>query len=339
MGNRAHTTKTFRSIDEQITLLKQRKLIIRDEEKAKKHLLEKNYFDLINGFETLLLTDSKAINKEYDGPYFEDFLLLYDFDKQMNLEILKLLDRFEIRLKASMAHRFCEKHFLTAADSACYIDVNKYTDPRSNHLSLPRDVAYNISKHKIFKTNCYFNGSTYSNYIELCKAKYSYMSTYDDPPFWVTIKVLEFGALFKLLLGFEKDVFEKVIEDFGMKYRDKQKFLNSIRIFIELRNTCAHFQLVNRFRTPNNVRIDGGLIRDLGLRTKNNASGIPTYYEIKLYDTLLVLSQFENLKGIRSLIKYFYFNRCNSKREKQLVKKTFERMGRKKLSDWTKIGI
>ena len=140
-------------------------------------------------------------------------------------------------------------------------------------------------------------------------------------------------------MGFEKDVFEKVIEDFGMKYRDKQKFLNSIRIFIELRNTCAHFQLVNRFRTPNNVRIDGGLIRDLGLRTKINALGIPTYYEIKLYDTLLVLSQFENLKGIRSLIKHFYFNRCNSKREKQLMQKTFERMGRKKLSDWTKIGI
>ncbi|OMC70258.1 hypothetical protein BK125_26520, partial [Paenibacillus odorifer] len=58
-----HVIKTFKSLDQQIDFLKERKLIIRDEEKAKRHLLEKNYFDLINGFETLLLTDSKATNK------------------------------------------------------------------------------------------------------------------------------------------------------------------------------------------------------------------------------------------------------------------------------------
>lgn len=98
-----HVTKTFKSLDQQIELLKERKLIIRDENKAKQHLLEKNYFDLINGFETLLLIDSKAANKEYNGLYFEDFLLLYDFDKKLNLEILKILDKFEIRLKTSMA--------------------------------------------------------------------------------------------------------------------------------------------------------------------------------------------------------------------------------------------
>ena len=327
------------SLDEQIALLRKRKLIIRNEKEAKRHLLEKNYFDLINGFETLLLTDSKANNKEYNGVYLEDFLFLHNFDKKMNLEILKILDRIEIRLKTSMAHRFCEKHFLTATDSACYIDINNYTDPRSNHLSLPKDVGYNISKHRIFQTTIPFNGKTYSNFIDFCKAKYSYISTYDDPPFWVTIKVLEFGALFKLLLGFERDVFEKVIEDMGMKYTDKQKFINSIRIFIELRNTCAHFQLVNRFRTPNNLKIDGGLINDLGLRTKINTAGISTYYEIRLYDTLLVLSQFESLKEIRKLIKDFYFKRCNSKREKKLMLKIFERMGREKLSDWSKIGM
>ncbi|MEK5400683.1 Abi family protein [Paenibacillus sp. FSL K6-2859] len=334
-----HVTKTFKSLDQQIELLKQRKLIIRDEEKAKRHLLEKSYFDLINGFESLLLIDSKATNKEYNGLFFEDFLLLYDFDKKLNLEILKVLDKFEIRLKSSMAYRFCEKHFLTASDSACYIDINKYTNPRLNHLSLPRELAKNISGHKVFGTNIYFDGVTHNNFIEWCRAKYSYISTYDHPPFWVTIKVLEFGALFKLLLGFEKDIFEKVIEDMGMKYIDKQKFINSIRIFIELRNTCAHFQLVNRFRTPNNLKIDLGMKNDLGLRTKVNTGGIPTHYEIRLYDTLLVLSQFESLKDIEKLIKDFYFKRCNSKREKRLMLEMFERMGRKKHSDWFKIGI
>jgi abortive infection bacteriophage resistance protein len=332
-----HITKTFESLDGQIALLRRRKLIIRDEEKAKRHLLEKNYFDLINGFETLLLKDPKAAKKEYEGIFFEDFLLLYEFEKKLNVEILKLLDRFETRLKTSMAYRFCEKNFVAAADSECYIDNTKYTDPSSNHLSLPHDLAKPITNHNIFKTNIRYKGTIYGNFIDLCKTKYPFISTYDHPPFWVTIKVLEFGSLLLLLLGFERDVFEKVIGDMKMQYIDKQKFINSIRIFIELRNSCAHFQLVNRFRTSNNLRIDARLISDLGLETKTNIFGISTYYEIRLYDTLLVLSQFENLKDIRKLIKDFYFKRCNS-REKRVMIKIFDRMGRKNLSEWINIG-
>lgn len=338
MSNRLHVTKTFKSLDEQIALLKGRKLIIRDEQKAKRHLLEKNYFDLINGFETLLLKDDKAIDKEFEGYYFEDFLLLYDLDKKLNIELLKLLDKFETRLKTSMAYRFCEKYFRTAADADCYINLSNYTNPANNHLSLPSDIAKSIRNHKIFKTNIRYNGVTYRTFIEFSKAKYTFLSTYDSPPFWMLIKVLEFGAVFKLLLGYEKDVFEKVIKDMGMKYIDKQKFINSIRIFIDLRNTCAHFQLVNRYRTANNIRIDAGMINDLGLRPKSNIRGLPTYYEIKLYDTLLVISQFEDLKNIRKLMNDFYYKRCNSKRERQLMMKIFERMGENKLSKWLSIG-
>ncbi|KGR89051.1 hypothetical protein CD30_17725 [Ureibacillus massiliensis 4400831 = CIP 108448 = CCUG 49529] len=338
MSNRNHVTKEFLTIDEQIELLKNRKLIIKNEEAAKIHLLEKNYFDLINGFETLMLKDSKAATKEFDYYYFEDFIFLYEFDKKLNVEILRLLDRFETRFKTSMAHRFCEKHFVNPSDARSYIDVNKYTDPRSNHLSVPREIAKPVQYHKIFNTNISFNRNTYPDFIEFCKAKYTYLSTYADPPFWMTIKVLEFGVLFQLLIRYERDIFVNVIADMGMNYLEKQKFINSIRIFIELRNTCAHFQLVNRFRTPNNLRIDAGLIVDLGLKTKLNINGVPTYYEIRLYDVLLVLSQFENLKDIRDLIKKYYFDVANSKRQRTLMTKLFDRMGRKNISDWIKLG-
>lgn len=329
MSTPIYSTKVFRSLDEQIVLLRDRNLIIRDEEKAKRHLLEKNYFDLINGFETLFLKKANAKYKDYTGYYFEDFLLLYKFDKKLNLIILEQLDKFEIQLKTSMAFRFCEKYFKTPTDSDCYMDKNNYSDPGNNHLSLPKGISKSLGKHKIFSVH-----HKYGNFMEQCKVKYPYMSTYDKPPFWIVIKVLELGATFKLLLGFEKDVFEKVIKDMGMKYVDKQKFINSIRICIELRNTCAHFQLVNRFRTPKNLKIDTGLINDLGLSTKKNITGQQTFYEIRLFDSLLVLSQFENLSSISFLVKDFYFNHCNTKRERVLFLNMLERMGRKKLLDW-----
>lgn len=338
MGGPTHTTKPFKTLDEQVSLLKERKLIIKDAESAKRHLLEKNYFDLINGFETLLLKNTNGKNKEYDNIFFEDFLLLYEFDKELNQKILKLLDKIEIRLKTAIAYRFCEKYFINDSDSSCYIDASKFTDPRSNHLSLPRDIQFEMAKHKMLRSYK-SNGNTTINYIQLCKEKYHFISSYASPPFWVTIKTLEFGSVFKLLLGLEKDLFEKVIEDMDMKYVDKQKFINSIRIFIELRNTCAHFQLVNRFRTSSKLRIDSGMTSDLSLRTKTNINGIPTYYEIRLFDVLLVLSQFEDLKTIRKLVNDFYFKHHRNKREKMIIRKLFERMGRVNYLDWMKIGL
>lgn len=336
MNNKLHTTKVFYSLEDQVLLLKSRGLIIPDNKYAEKVLLEKNYFDLINGFETLMLVDSKASQKKYEKYYFDDFLFLYNFDKKLNVEILKLLDKFETRLKTSMAYRFCEKNYTSPSKARCYIDISLYSNPinPAHHLSLPREIKRNIAGHKIFNASK-FKG--YNDFIDFCKSKYNFLNTYDDPPFWMTIKILEFGPLFQLLIAYEKDVFEKVIQDMGMEYApDKEKFINSIRIFIELRNTCAHFQLVNRFRTPSNLKIDSGMIADLQLHTKLNRFGKRLDYEIKLYDTLLVLGQFENLSEISKLIRTTY-NHCNSKRRRDLFLKILERMGRKQISDWTKL--
>lgn len=74
-------TKPFSNLDEQIRLLSgDRNLIIKDVVGAKKHLLEKKYFDLINGFETLLLENPNDKAVGYKNKSFIDFLSLYNFD-------------------------------------------------------------------------------------------------------------------------------------------------------------------------------------------------------------------------------------------------------------------
>ncbi|MCM3041288.1 hypothetical protein M3201_16405 [Paenibacillus motobuensis] len=57
--------KAFNTIFDQIRLLKNRGLQINNLNSAKEHLKDKNYFDLINGHETLLLDDSKHSPKKY----------------------------------------------------------------------------------------------------------------------------------------------------------------------------------------------------------------------------------------------------------------------------------
>jgi abortive infection bacteriophage resistance protein len=58
--------------------------------------------------------------------------------------------------------------------------------------------------------------------------------------------------LIVLMYGLKKRTFDAVLRDFKLKPHDKEKFLNSLEIIKELRNACAHFELItvlaqNRF--------------------------------------------------------------------------------------------
>lgn len=48
-------TKDFRTIDEQIAILESRRLKFKNKKKAAELLSRYNYFDVINGFESILL--------------------------------------------------------------------------------------------------------------------------------------------------------------------------------------------------------------------------------------------------------------------------------------------
>lgn len=65
-------TKDFRTIDEQIEGLEKRGLQFKNKKKAVDILKKYNYFDVINGFESILLKRNVGV-KEYENIYFEDF--------------------------------------------------------------------------------------------------------------------------------------------------------------------------------------------------------------------------------------------------------------------------
>ena len=55
--------KTFKTINEQIELLKSRNLNIKNNEKAKEILLNNNYYYLINGYKELFLNKNSKKEK------------------------------------------------------------------------------------------------------------------------------------------------------------------------------------------------------------------------------------------------------------------------------------
>ena len=85
-------TKDFRTIDEQIEGLEKRGLQFKNKKKAVDILKKYNYFDVINGFESILLKRNVGV-KEYENIYFEDFKDLYFFDLTLKKDTLfKIFD-------------------------------------------------------------------------------------------------------------------------------------------------------------------------------------------------------------------------------------------------------
>jgi abortive infection bacteriophage resistance protein len=316
------TTKLFRSIDEQVALLKGRGLIINDEPLAKKMLLERNYFDLINGFETLLLLDSKATEKKYQDKYFEDFISLYDFDKKLSSSVMAVISDFEIRLKTSIAYHFCEKFCQTEADALKYTDINYYNYNSGDTKFYSR----HFPNHSLFTTDN--NGL---DFIARTKKNYSYAGAYTNPPFWVTIKVFTLHEMLGIVYNLDKDVLRAVLSDFNLPLGDKEVFINSIEIAKFMRNSCAHFELANRFRTPSSTWINKKLIRELQLNLVSKSN-----YSIRLFDSLKVLKKYQKITSVISVIEdYWNFNENNNKSYINVA--LLRRMGCIDIEEWKKL--
>lgn len=81
-------SKPFKTVEEQIEILKSRGLIIQDEERALFFLKNNNYYELINGYKDFFIDKDKTEQEKKDVD-IEMMLLLKMLYHYMNL-ILKL---------------------------------------------------------------------------------------------------------------------------------------------------------------------------------------------------------------------------------------------------------
>lgn len=123
-------TKEFKTFEQQISGLTIRKLKFKNRKKAFEVLRQYNYFDIINGFESILLKPGTR-PKEYEDVYFEDFYDLYKFDIELNNHTLFKVFDIESKLRASISYNFAESHCNTIATTMNYTNQNCYQPPNS----------------------------------------------------------------------------------------------------------------------------------------------------------------------------------------------------------------
>ena len=102
--------KEFLSCEEQIKLLKNRGLIIEDEETALSILKIENYYNVINGYKELFVEKVDGKEKFIDGVTFEEIYSLYSFDKQIRDVLFQNILKVENHLRSLISYEFSKEY-------------------------------------------------------------------------------------------------------------------------------------------------------------------------------------------------------------------------------------
>ena len=108
------------NIDEQIDNLKDKGLIIKDEEYARSILNDISYFRLIKAF-SLGLKEKNG--KYYEGIEFEHIVSLYLFNVNLRQILFPQIERIEVNARCRISNYFSEKYGVLG-----YLDKNNFTD-------------------------------------------------------------------------------------------------------------------------------------------------------------------------------------------------------------------
>lgn len=124
--------KPFKTIDEQVEILRSRGLSISDQNRAAAFLLRENYYAVVNGYKDAFL-DLEASNlagedRYRDGSTFDALSRVFIFDKELRDVTMAILLEAEAAMRTATVYAFCSVHggpddYL---DPACYCSKSDY---------------------------------------------------------------------------------------------------------------------------------------------------------------------------------------------------------------------
>lgn len=319
-------TKEFKTIDDQIAGLDKRGLKFKNKKKAAKVLKQYNYFDVINGFESLLLKKNVS-QKEYENVYFEDFRDMFFFDMRLKKYTLFKIFDIESRLRSSIAYNFTSTYCQTPADTMNYTNPAYYQAPNATDVHMTNI----FNSFDLFRTTQYWpNGNVRSrSFIDELKRDKEYVKEYSNPPFWVVIKALPLGSLYYTFVFLDNTVKEKVLKDFGFELSDAPVFEQALFVLKEMRNQCAHLELITRFKLKRKQNLN--YFNDITAKAKLTR-GKQLFY----MDVLKIFKLFGSISDIKRVIVSFYLG-MTMKGRMRIAEKVISKMGRKKITVWMKL--
>ena len=219
--------KNFKTIDEQVEILKNKGLIIEDEIETKELLLRENYF-FINGYRHVLM-NSISDTKFVVGSTFRELYSIFLFDRNFRNIIFKNILVIENQLKSIISYQLSKKYGYREKD---YLNIKNFTSDRTKSKrvkdlidKMKRQIRINVPQHS---------------------ATMHYLNSYGYIPLWVLVKVLSFGIVCELYTILKQEDKIEIAEIFNTT---STMLENSLTILSNYRNLCAHEDIVFEHKT------------------------------------------------------------------------------------------
>ncbi len=206
--------------DQQIQKLKDKHLLIPDDDVAKDILRHNGYFALISGYKDLFKNPS---SRDYlDGTTLNDIVALYRFDEQLRELTLRHLLHIERHIRSTLSYSFCNTF---GEQQSAYLDPLNYEQANGrNSKAIQRLINYFIAPLLLRQTDYPF--------IEHNKR------VYGNVPLWVLVNALSFGSLSKMYDLSVSKVKSAVSKEFlGVNEKQLGQLLD---VLTDYRNLCAH---------------------------------------------------------------------------------------------------
>lgn len=296
--------KVFKTIEQQIEILKSRNMLIEDYNKTYEILAKNNYYYLINGYKDLFLNKKSKKEQYIDNTKIEEIYALYNFDKNIKITFLKYILLIENEIDTYIAYEFSKSY-----GHNNYLILKNFNDSKLkksliqkfiNDINLEIQYQYKNSNEMII------------HYLD----KYSYI------PLWVLIRVLSFGKISKFYSFMKAKEQNAISRKYNLKIQEFSIILHNLTL---VRNICAHDEKLYDIKMKNRIFSN---IYHKKLKIKNN-NGNYQYATRDLFSVIISLKllltkdQFETFyKEIMKYIKELQKNITTIE-----IKRILEKMG------------
>lgn len=224
------SAKIFKTIDEQIDILKAKGMVINDYDKTKEILLRENYF-FLNGYRSPFLeVGSKKFIK---GCTFEEMYALFTFDRYFRNIIFKNVLIVENNYKSIFSYVISKKYGYKEKD---YLNPANFDRTKEKNRQI-NDVIRKLKRQ--IRINGYQHQAT-SHYIN----NYGYI------PMWVGVKVLSFGLMSELFTILKQEDQEEIASYYSVDDEELEDYLS---VLSNYRNLCAHEDILYNHETQRGI--------------------------------------------------------------------------------------
>jgi abortive infection bacteriophage resistance protein len=235
--------KVFKTLEEQVDLLKNRGLKV--EQSDKKILEIENYYNVINGYKDLFLK-KKNLDFYKEGASFKEIYALFEFDRKIRMIFLSKILKIEHNIKSLIEYYFSKQY-----GHNDYFLFENFRIPSKKVSFSKIEEVINVLKDSISKSIGKDNTITH------------YSNNHGYVPLWVAINIFTLGNINKFYGILKNSERSKVSKYYNIQPNEFQNLLKNIVFF---RNKSAHglrfyntkykkFYLKHDIKTPKKTKI------------------------------------------------------------------------------------